>query len=219
MLIIFDLDGTLIDSSRDLAISTNATLEHFGLLPLDQAMINSYVGSGAGVLIERAMGPGKPEKLVREALEFFLKYYRAHALEHTKMYGGVRELVDKLSLDHHRLGVLTNKPERISIDILSALHLQSHFFRIFGGNSFAEKKPHPVGITTMMQETGIAASQTIMVGDSGVDIQTARNAEVASCGVTWGFQPETFNDAPPDFLIDKPVDLLSIVSQQVGSQR
>ncbi len=212
MLIIFDLDGTLIDSSRDLAISTNATRAHFGLPPLDQQIVNSYVGNGAAVLVRRAMEPIVEEGQLADALSFFLTYYRAHALEHTRLYPGVRELVAELAEARHELGVLTNKPEKISFDILGALGVQQHFFRIYGGNTFPDKKPNPTGILRMREESGVPARETLMVGDSSVDVETARNAGVQSCGVTWGFQPETFQAVVPDFLIDEPRQLLEILN-------
>ncbi len=212
MLIIFDLDGTLIDSSRDLAISTNATREHFGLPALDQQTINSYVGNGAAVLVRRAMGSEIPETQQAEALEFFMGYYRAHSLEHTRLYDGVADLVVKLASENHRLGVLTNKPERISFDILGALGIGRYFFRVYGGNSLPEKKPNPVGIYRLMEEAAVPAGATLMVGDSSVDIQTARNAKVKSCGVTWGFQPETFETTAPDVVIDTPGELLELLA-------
>ncbi len=158
--------------------------------------------------MEAAVG----DEQVAEALAFFLKYYRSHALEHTRLYPGVRELIEALSGARHQLGVLTNKPEKISLDILGALGLQNHFFQVYGGNTFADKKPHPAGILKMRQEAGVAANATLMVGDSSVDVETARNAGVPSCGVEWGFQPETLKAFPPDFLISEPGELLTIVN-------
>lgn len=212
MLIIFDLDGTLIDSAEDLAISMNATRREFGMPDLDPAVINSYVGNGAAVLVKRAMGPDASDTVVAEALQFFLKYYRAHALEHTRLYPGIRETVDELRASSHPLAVLTNKPVKISIDIVRALGLGQHFRFVYGGDSFPRKKPDPVGIATLIAQVAGAAEQTLMVGDSGVDIQTARNAGVRSCGVSWGFQPGAFETDPPDFLIQQPHELLDLVS-------
>ena len=213
MLIIFDLDGTLIDSSTDLAISMNATREHFGLERLDPKLIYSYVGNGAEVLVRRAMGPGTPEDRVREAHAFFLRFYRKHALEHTKLFPGVREAVLQLCHQDHALTVLTNKPVRISFDIMAALGLGECFGRVYGGDSFPRKKPDPVGIRTLMDESNLDATQTLMVGDSAVDVQTARAAGVRCCGVAWGFQPESFQGNPPDWVIERPDEILSIVSQ------
>jgi phosphoglycolate phosphatase len=207
LLLIFDLDGTLIDSAKDLAISMNATRAHFGMPPLDPKLIYSYVGNGAAVLVRKALGPEVGDELAETALRFFLNYYRGHALEHTQPYQGVREMIEQVSADGHRLAVLTNKPVRISRDIIAALGLQSHFNWVYGGDSFAQKKPDPIGILTLIGDAATQPAQTWMIGDSGVDIQTARNAGVRSCGVTWGFQPEAFSENPPDLLIDEPGDL------------
>jgi phosphoglycolate phosphatase len=211
LLIIFDLDGTLIDSSKDLAISMNATREHLGMAPLDPKLIYSYVGNGAQVLVRRALGPEASEATVQEGLQFFLKFYRAHALEHTQLYDGIRDVVEELAAAKHAQAVLTNKPTRISFDILGALGLQKHFVRVYGGDGFVSKKPDPTGIRTLLLETGIDAAETLMVGDSGVDVQTARNAGVRSCGVQWGFQPEAFEIDAPDVLIREPRELLELV--------
>jgi phosphoglycolate phosphatase len=211
LLLIFDLDGTLIDSSVDLAISMNATRQHVGMPPLDPALIYSYVGNGAATLVRRALGSGASEELVQSALAFFLRFYRAHALEHTKLYPGVREVIETLAADGHTLAVLTNKPVRISTDIIAALKLSDLFLRVYGGDSFPQKKPDPIGIMTLQQEANAGVSDTLMVGDSGVDVETARNAGVRSCGVTWGFQPEAFETYAPDYLIRSASELLAVV--------
>ncbi len=216
MLIIFDLDGTLIDSAEDLAISMNATRQYFGMPALDPAVINSYVGNGAAVLVRRGLGTDASDALVAEGLEFFLKYYRRHALEHTQLYPGIRELVEELSAKGHELAVLTNKPVKISVDIVGGLGLGKHFPRVYGGDSFPRKKPDGIGIATLMSEADFSTDETLMVGDSGVDIQTARNAGVRSCGVAWGFQPEAFQIDVPDVVIREPRDLLSVVLGVAG---
>ena len=211
MLIIFDLDGTLIDSSKDLAISVNATRQQFGMSPLDELLVHSYVGNGAAVLVRKAMGPDASDELVEQALSFFLKYYRAHALEYTRLYDGIREAVDQLLSAGHQLAVLTNKPFKISVDIIAALGLKDHFFRVYGGDSFEAKKPNPMGIFKLMEEAGQPAPETLMVGDSAVDILTARNAGVRGVGVLWGFQPETFELHPPDLLVREPIELTTVI--------
>ena len=210
-LLIFDLDGTLIDSQRDLANSVNASRDHLGLEPIADQLIYSYVGNGAPVLIRRALGPEAPQTDVDKALEFFLHFYHDHMLEHTKLYPGVRLALDRLHEAGHRLAVLTNKPWRISEAIVEGLGLKAHFQRVYGGNSFAEKKPHPVGIDTLVSEFNWPRETTIMVGDSSVDIRTARNAGVMACGVTYGFQPETLKTDPPDLLIDNMTELADYV--------
>lgn len=210
-LCIFDLDGTLIDSRLDLANSVNATRAEMGKPPLDHPLIFSYVGNGAPVLIRKAMGMDASEADVAHALEFFLAYYRDHAMDDTKLYPGVREALDQLHEAGVQLAVLTNKPVRISESIMGTLGLTSMLFRVYGGNSFEQKKPNPVGIDTLRRESGKSAEQTWMVGDSIVDMQTARNAGVRSCGVTYGFQPETLGACPPDLLVDRMEDFAAHV--------
>jgi len=206
-LLIFDLDGTLIDSKLDLAHAVNATRSHMGMSPLDHERVYSYVGNGAPVLIRRAMGEQATETEVSEALEFFLEYYREHYLDYTTLYPGVRQALDRLRDGGKRMAVLTNKPVRISRAILDGLDVGGHFFQVYGGNSFDLKKPDPIGVAALMFETGIPAERCLMIGDSSVDIQTARNAGVASCGVTYGFAPETLADPAPDRLVDRLEDL------------
>ena len=206
-LLIFDLDGTLVDSKLDLAHAVNATRRHMGMSPLDHERVYSYVGNGAPVLIRRAMGAQASEPQVQEALEFFLEYYREHYLDYTTLYPGVRESLDRLRGGGKRMAVLTNKPVGISRAILDGLGVGDHFFRVYGGNSFDLKKPDPIGVTALMRETGIPADRTLMIGDSSVDIQTACNAGIASCGVTYGFQPETLADPAPDRLVDRMEEL------------
>lgn len=213
MLLIFDLDGTLIDSKKDLTISTNAVRQHFGMEPLDEATVGSYVGNGAAVLVRRAMGPEATEPMIEEGLQCFLKFYRAHALEHTHLYSGVREAVAELSAQGHTLGVLTNKPGKISTDIVAALGLAKIFSRVYGGDMLPAKKPDPTGILALMQESGTAANETVMIGDSAVDVQTARNAGVGSCGVLWGFQPEGFRTWPPDVYASSPSELPGAIAE------
>ena len=201
-LLIFDLDGTLIDSRLDLADSVNATRRYMDLGPIDNELVFSYVGNGAPVLMRRALGPEASDADVARALDYFIRYYSQHCLDHTALYPGVREALDLFRERGARMAVLTNKPVRISGYIVRGLGLGDHFFRIYGGNSFEQKKPDPIGIETLLTETGLARERAVMVGDSAVDIRTARNAGIQSCGVLYGFQPETFQDDPPDILVD-----------------
>jgi len=200
-LLIFDLDGTLIDSKRDLTDSVNATRAWHGLAPLPDDIVSSYVGNGAPLLIRRSF-PHATQDELPVLLRYFLDYYREHMLDATTLYPGVREALDQLHEADVPLAVLTNKPVRFSVRLIEGLGLETHFFRIYGGNSFEQKKPDPIGINMLMAEAGSSPGRTIMVGDSAVDVRTARNAGVRACGVSWGFQPETFLNAPPDFVID-----------------
>ena len=206
-LLIFDLDGTLIDSKLDLAHAVNATRRHMGMAPLEHERVYSYVGNGAPVLIRRALGEDATEAQVEEALEFFLEYYHDHYLDYTVLYAGVRESLDRLRDAGVQMAVLTNKPVGISRAIIDGLQIEKHFRQVYGGNSFDFKKPHPIGIETLMTEWVAGRDRTMMVGDSSVDIQTARNARVSACGVTYGFQPETLQAVPPDLLVDRMEEL------------
>lgn len=219
-LVIFDLDGTLIDSELDLAAAVNAMLRNYGCKELPLEVIDTYIGDGAPMLVRRALGDPDNETFLREALEFFLSYYREHKLDNTFAYEGVKEALQQLSsYDGHRrqLAVLTNKPVRPARDILAGLGLADVFVQIYGGNSFSTKKPDPLGAQTLMRETGAAPAETVMVGDSQVDVLTAHNAGLWSVGVTYGFAPQSLEKLPPDILVDSPAELghaLSISNMQ-----
>jgi phosphoglycolate phosphatase len=211
-LLIFDLDGTLVDSKQDLIDSVNATRGYMNMTPLPGPTVARYVGRGAMALIQSALGESASPTDVEKAHAFFINYYGEHMLDKTVLYEGVREALDALKEQGHTLAVLTNKPVRFSERMMEKLGLGRHFVRIYGGNSFEpKKKPDPVGIHALLSETGLRKEKTIMVGDSSVDIRTARNAAVRACGVTWGFQPETFVQEPPDFTIDHPRQLHEIL--------
>jgi len=210
-LLIFDLDGTLIDSRRDLANAGNATRQHMGMPPLDDERVCSYVGNGAPVLVRRLLGPDASEAQIQEGLEFFIEYYGEHKLEYTTLYPGVREALDQLQTADVGMAVLTNKPVRISRAILEGLGATGYFFQVYGGNSFDFKKPNPIGVVTLMKEAGAAPGRTMMVGDSSVDIQTARNAGIQACGVTYGLQPESLREVPPDLLVGRMEELANWV--------
>ncbi len=210
-LLIFDLDGTLIDSKLDLAHAVNATRLHLKLEPLDTELIATYVGNGAPVLMRRSLGPDYSEQEIESALEYFLGYYEEHKLDNTRAYPGIPEALDELAAEGVRMAVLTNKPVRVSGRILEGLNLSRYFARIYGGNSFEQKKPHPMGVRALLSELGVAPACAMLVGDSAVDVRTARNAGIKVCGVSYGFQPESFREHPPDMIVDRPEELARAV--------
>src|SRR5438874_5980247 len=208
-LVIFDLDGTLIDSRLDLVHSVNAMLRHFGRPELPGDVVASYVGDGAPMLVRRALGDPDDEKFFRKGLEFFLGYYREHKLDYTHVYPGIPEALQQIRSNGatRKMAVLSNKPVNPSRAIVDALGLADFFVKVYGGNSFETKKPDPLGVETLLRETGTARENAMIVGDSSVDVLTGRNAGIATCGVTYGFAPHTLCEAPPDLVIESPKQL------------
>ncbi len=204
-LLIFDLDGTLVDSKKDLALSVNAMRDRMGLGPLPDDLIASYVGHGVSVLVHRALEEQATEGDVQRAMGIFLEYYREHMLDHTQTYSGVREALEELC--DRRLAVLTNKPVRFSREMLDRLGLAHVFSFIYGGNSFPQKKPDPVGVQTLLRDLGLSAREALIVGDSETDVLTGRNAGIWTCGVTYGFGFDTLENTPPDLLLGDLRDL------------
>ena len=214
-LVIFDLDGTLIDSELDLAASVNAMLRHYGRKELPIPVIGSYIGDGAPTLIRRALGDPSDREFLQDALNYFLAYYRDHKLDNTYPYEGIAEALRRIGGDEagsRKLAVLTNKPVRASQHILEGLGLADYFMQVYGGNSFETKKPDPFGANQLMADAGARPEETVMVGDSEVDILTARNAGMWSVGVTYGFAPQTLEQVPPDVLVDSPAELSKALS-------
>ena len=216
-LVIFDLDGTLIDSRLDLVHSVNAALRHIGRPGLPDDVIASYVGDGAPILIQRALGgEAVDEAIVRQGLQFFLSYYREHKLDHTTVYAGVREslaaLQDGSNGKPRIMAVLSNKPVGPSRAIVEALGLGAFFKQVYGGNSFATKKPDPEGARKLLEENGVNPEETVIIGDSHVDVETGRNAGLWTVGVSYGFAPHTLSECPPDVLVDTPHELAEVFS-------
>ncbi len=209
-LLVFDLDGTLIDSRRDLANSVNAMLSHLGRPELPEDVIASYIGDGAGMLVRRALGDPDDEGFVEKSLTFFLDYYREHKLDYTHVYPGVMESLEALRSapdgSSRKMAVLTNKPIAPSTALCDALGMSPYFFRIYGGNSFSTKKPDPQGLNSLLHEAGVDPFETLMIGDSDIDILTARNSGAWALGCRFGLSPHTLNAARPDCLVDSAFD-------------
>jgi phosphoglycolate phosphatase len=205
--LIFDLDGTLIDSKLDLALAVNRTLEHMGRERLEDGRIYGYVGDGAPTLVRRALGSGATDGEVEQGLDYFLSYYRAHMLDNTVTYPGVREGLELL--EGHPMAVLTNKPVRFSQGILDGLGIARYFQYVYGGNSFQTKKPDPEGVNVLLRDWAVGPREAMMVGDSEVDVRTARNAGTWACGVSYGLGAEGLRTDPPDILLDSLTELPS----------
>jgi phosphoglycolate phosphatase len=214
-LLVFDLDGTLIDSRLDLVHSVNAMLRHLERPELPGELIATYVGDGAPTLIRRALGDPSDEQMFGSALEYFLAYYRIHKLDHTVVYSGIPEALARIAAPQNgvqrQMAVLSNKPVNPSRAIVQALGLGDFFVRIYGGNSFPTKKPDPLGVQTILEETGFTAEEALMIGDSSVDVLTGRNAGLWTCGVTYGFAPHSLEDVPPDVVVERPRELAELL--------
>jgi phosphoglycolate phosphatase len=214
-LLIFDLDGTLIDSRLDLVHSVNAMLRNFHRSELPDELIATYVGDGAPMLVRRALGDPSDEGFLKEALEYFLAYYREHKLDNTRVYAGILEALAAIRAPHiglqRQMAVLSNKPVNPSRAIVDALGLREFFFKVYGGNSFSTKKPDPLGVRTLLEEAAAPPEETLMIGDSSIDVITGRNAGLWTCGVTYGFAPHTLCEAPPDLVVDSPQELARLL--------
>lgn len=209
--VIFDLDGTLIDSRADLVAAVNHVLATMGLPALPFETACSYVGEGARRLMQRALG-AENEGRIDVALSRFLDYYGAHLLDRTLPYHGVGALLADLRRRDLSLSVLSNKPERLSRAILTGLDLLQFFIAVLGPESAGARKPDPAGVLRLMTSAGARRDETIVVGDSDVDRQTAAAAGVAFCGVAWGIRPAELRAAGAR-IIDRPAELLFVVEQ------
>jgi len=213
-LLVFDLDGTLVDSKADLTKSINAMLRHYQRPELPEEVIGSYVGDGAPMLVRRALGDPQDEHFVQDALKFFMTFYREHKLDHTYVYDGVMEALQALRASNPglKMAVLSNKPVMPSRGICDGLNLSEFFVQIYGGNSFETKKPDPEGALTLLDEAAVRPEESVMIGDSQNDVLTAQNAGMWSLGVTYGFSPESLKIHPPDVLVDTVRELVEVLS-------
>jgi phosphoglycolate phosphatase len=209
-LLVFDLDGTLVDSRRDLATATNAALQRVapGLPPVPLDVVTRFVGEGARLLIERSLRHAGLDLPVEEALSAFFECYGRCLLDTTRLYPGVAEALEALS--GTTLAVLTNKPGTFSRTILEGLGVASRFARIWGAGDVAERKPDPAGIERLLGELDAQPAEAWLVGDSAIDVRTARAAGVRAAGVTWGFDPAALRAAGPDRLVADPAELASL---------
>jgi phosphoglycolate phosphatase len=232
-LLVFDLDGTLIDSAQDLCNSVNTTLEECGLPRLEDRAIAGFVGDGAQMLVRRSLAGASgvaaeavEEEQFKRAYAFFLQHYREHKLDFTYVYEGVMGALKALGELHdppggkpRTMAVLTNKPVRPARGICEGLGLADYFLHIYGGDSFPAKKPDPLGLRTLMKETGAGPEETVMIGDSRVDVETARNAGVWSLGCAFGFGPQNLMESPPDVVVDAAAEWPKALSPGPVSKR
>ena len=201
-LIVFDLDGTLIDSTQDLASAVNATLARLapGSAPLPIEVVRAFIGNGARELMARSLAELGVEAPLDDAYSIFLERYRDCMLDTTRLHRGVEPALARLA--SRTLAVLSNKPGELSREILSGLGVAGRFARIYGGGDVPGRKPDPAGLLRLMEETGVAGSGTLMVGDSPVDVRTGRAAGAGTVGVTYGLDPDGLAAEGPDLVFD-----------------
>jgi phosphoglycolate phosphatase len=212
-LIVFDLDGTLVDSRRDLADAANAVLAAYGADPLSEELIGRMVGEGAATLIARAFAAARREQPV-EALDRFLAIYDEHLLRHTRPYPKMPDVLAELQT-RARLAVLTNKPLGATRRMLAGLDLARYFADddVVGGDGPFPRKPDPAGLQHLMKVASATADETVLVGDSPIDWRTARNAGVTLYLARYGFGCEQFpfDQFADGVMVDRPYDLRSVL--------
>jgi len=215
ILIVFDLDGTLIDSRRDLTDSANEMLADYGAPPIGEEAIGRMIGSGAGELVRRALAASGVNVALEEALPRFREMYDRRLLENTRPYDGIPELLEALRERKVPLALLTNKPLQPSLRILDAFHLTEYFPFRLGGDGPWPRKPAPEGIRHLMASARAGATETLLVGDSIIDVRTAQNAGVRMCLARYGFG---FLDVPAaeltgdEWMVDAPSDIAAIMN-------
>jgi len=207
---LFDLDGTLIDSKLDLVNSVNFMLREMQREVLPLTTIASYIGHGAPKLVADVLGPDTAEADSKRGLEVFLAHYSEHNLDATRAYPGVVEGLE--SLQDRPMAVLTNKPKKMGVEILEALGLLKYFLAVYGGDSFEKKKPDPAGALTILKDLGAQPQEAAMVGDSDVDIKTARNAGMFAIAVNYGFGQHDRQTQPADLYVDSLQEIAALAT-------
>jgi phosphoglycolate phosphatase len=214
--LLFDLDGTLVDSRADLINSVNLTLAELGRETLPDARVINFVGEGARLLVERALrasqngAPPDDDHDIGRALEIFRRHYRAHLLDQTRVYPDVEQTLARL--EQIPKAVVTNKPYEFTTALLEGVGLARYFEVVLGGDSLAERKPSPMMLVEAARRCGAKASECLMVGDSRVDVEAGRAAKMKTCGYVPGFRGRTeLVEAGVDYVIERFGELCELV--------
>lgn len=206
--LIFDLDGTLVDTKKDIADSANKALVDLGLNTVPDEVVHSFVGKGISNLMEGCLGVERASE-VDEAVRLFRQHYKENLTTFSHLYPGVSDVLSHFA--SKKKAVLTNKIESFSTLILEDLNVMKHFEVVWGGDTGPEMKPDPLGIETVLNRLNVSKEKTILIGDSTVDIQTGKNAGVKTCAVTYGFDSkETLQKAQPDYVIDSMKEVMDL---------
>ncbi len=207
-LLIFDLDGTLVDTRQDLTNAVNYARKKLELQPFEVAEVMQYVGEGARNLLERTLPPSHRDQL-ENALDFFRQHYREHLLDFSTLYPGVREIL--MHFQSKQMAVISNKPAEFTRAILAGPKVDKFFKLVLGGDSLPIMKPSPEPILHVLSELNVQPDRALIIGDGATDIQAGKLAGIFTCAVTYGFRSrETLEIAHPDFLIDLILELKDI---------
>ena len=214
-LIIFDLDGTLLNTIADLAQSTNHALHVLGYATHEESAYNFMVGNGINKLFERALPEGeKSEENVLRVRTEFIPYYDVHNADKSRPYPGISGLLEQLQAKGLHIAVASNKYQAATEKLIAHYFPGIRFIAVFGQREGVNVKPDPTIVEDILAITKVEKESVLYVGDSGVDMQTALNAGVTSCGVTWGFRPRTeLESFHPNYIVDKAGDILSLINQ------
>ncbi|MBV1857221.1 MAG: HAD-IA family hydrolase [Nannocystaceae bacterium] len=208
--VLFDLDGTLVDSLGDIAASTNVCLAAAGFPTHSQDVIRGFVGNGIGALVERALGPHATPVRIESVLAAIRGHYQRHSTDRTRPFPGITKLLQTLTERGLSLGVVSNKPHEMTVHIVRDLFPGVPFDFVTGESSDIPRKPDPTGLLTACAALGVSPRAAVYVGDTGVDIEAARAANVRSIAVTWGFRDRAaLESARPDHWATEPGDILA----------
>ena len=209
--IIFDLDGTLVDSKYDLTDAANYARSKYGFAPLSVEKVASFLGSGIPALVKSIL-PELDDKEQKNAVKIFKDFYEQHLIDKTKTYPGIKEMLESLS--EYKKIVLSNKTEKFSKIIIESLGLKKYFVEVFGGDSFAEKKPSPVPVYEIMKQFSLNKEEIVMVGDGFNDVKVGKNAGITTVGILYGYSSlSQMKELSPDYTANTPEEVVNIVER------
>ncbi|MGH7601691.1 MAG: HAD family hydrolase [bacterium] len=208
-LLIFDLDGTLVDTRRDLANAVNYALRQLGKNEVDVDTVTGYVGDGVRKLLERALGDTAKTEL-EAALRYFRSFYQEHIADFSQPYPGVREVLEHFA--HKQQAILTNKPQEFTEALLQRLDMRRHFAMVVGGQPDLKLKPDPEAVFKILHHFNLFASRALIIGDCENDILVGKAAKIVTCATAYGFRPvEKLRELRPDFVIEAPAELMGLI--------
>ena len=210
--VIFDLDGTLIDSIKDIALATNIVLEELGFKPHPLDDYQNFVGDGALMLLKNALPSNVNDDLINNALKLFKKYYGDRIHKNTHPYDGIYDMLNSLKTEETTLAVLSNKPHEFTVEFIEHFFNEYPFIEVHGQKEDVPKKPSPIGAINISKALDVKQEKIFFVGDTATDILTAKNAGMTSVGVSWGYRSvEELVASGADFIANDPSHLVQII--------